>query len=102
MFPLPKKKKPHHEQKHIKGDIRWGEEEREWERKKEGEGGRRGEGERAGEGERKGRTGKPKGRFRSLLWKKMQSELKTHDEEIASMKQEHWTEMQEIWEEMVR
>lgn len=49
-----------------------------------------------------GRTGKAKNRFRSFTRKKLQSELKTHDKEIASMHQEHWAETQELWEEMVR
>lgn len=47
-------------------------------------------------------TGKINSRFRSLTGKKLQSELKTHDEEIASMKQEQWAKMQELWEEMMR
>lgn len=47
-------------------------------------------------------TRKINSRFRSLTGKKLQSELKTHDEEIASMKQEHWAKMQRLWEEMMR
>lgn len=51
---------------------------------------------------RRNKTGKANSRFTSLSHThKMQSELKTH-EEIASMKQEHWAEMQELWEEMMR
>lgn len=34
--------------------------------------------------------------------KKLPSELKTHDEEIASMKQDHWAETKMLWEEMER
>lgn len=64
---------------------------------KEGEKGRRG-----GGGGR--RTGKANNRFRSLTIEKLRSELKTHDEEIASMKQDHWAETPKsfLWEEMVR
>lgn len=93
---VPLIKPSHHHQKHIKRDPSWSEEEKKWEKKKREEGGRR-EGEGAGEEESGGRPGKTKSRVKSILRKKkLQSELKTHDKEIASMKQEHWTEMQEL------
>lgn len=66
-----------------------------------GGGARKGGGKRGGE-QGGGKAGRASNRFRSLTRKKLPSELKTHDEEIASMKQDHWAETRKLWEEMER